>query len=231
MSFFIRHLLFLLLITKLYAVDVESYSTLLNYDKAQSNILAIVVGYQNWVVHNSGITIPKFSANDDAGKGEEHGVLFFIVAPTNYAGRLFFASCDKHSFSDAQITPSEKMFPKDVVLKFKLDDFPISLLEKSDCLEIINSPISTGHLAVQRYLPTTKEAVIYLEFLNRKIKNIKKEILELDNTMLKERYDVNSNVYNKAKAKKRTLVLQLQEKIVSLKDAEQQLQQLKSKAN
>lgn len=59
-----------------------------------TNVLAAVVGYQTSRTLPSGITIPLFSTEPATGNGCEQGVLFYVIAPTNIAGRFFWMHHD-----------------------------------------------------------------------------------------------------------------------------------------
>jgi hypothetical protein len=148
----------------------------INYDDAHpSNLVAVVIGYQNWVKHKSGVTIPVFSLEDGAGDGRETGVLFYVVAPTNYAGYIFFADCLKDGGSDAQTVPSETCFPKNVLLSFRLDSFPIKRILDSRCCLAPYDQLPTLRLAGQRYLSSEQEATIYLTQLKNQLDALEAE--------------------------------------------------------
>ena len=59
-----------------------------------TNVLAVVTGYQTERTLSSGITVPLFSITPEAGDGTENGILFYVVAPTNMAGRFFWMHHD-----------------------------------------------------------------------------------------------------------------------------------------
>lgn len=69
--------LILAVLTTLKAEEL-SFSSVINYDDAHpSNIVAVVIGYQNTVRHISGVTIPVFSREDGSGDGKEGGGAIF----------------------------------------------------------------------------------------------------------------------------------------------------------
>ena len=59
-------------------------------DYFDTNILAVAVGYQTQRTLPSGVTVPAFSLAEEAGNGNEKGVLFAVVAPTNLLGKFFW---------------------------------------------------------------------------------------------------------------------------------------------
>ena len=74
----------------------ESDSQIIGYDDScPSNLVAVVAGYQNTRRHESGVDIPVFSVDKGAGAGQETGILFYVVAPTNHAGHFFFVECPR----------------------------------------------------------------------------------------------------------------------------------------
>lgn len=232
--------LILAVLTTLKAEEL-SFSSVINYDDAHpSNIVAVVIGYQNTVRHISGVTIPVFSREDGSGNGKEGGVLFFILAPTNYAGYVFFADCLKDSFSDAQTVPSEKSFPKDELHSFRISGFPIQSLMQSHCYIGPNAQLATGHLVRQRYLSSEQEAMTFLVQLKKQrvvMENERKTCEEIaaeeekrfiaqgilwyknDNSETTRKYRENNG-------RKRALTLRIRETDVAIKDAETQLRRL-----
>lgn len=222
-----------------------SFSSSINYDDEHpSNIVAVVIGYQNFVKHKSGVTIPTFSIDDGAGDGKERGVLFYILAPTNYAGYVFFADCLKDSFSDAQTTPSEEYFPKNELLSFRLSDFPIHDLLRLHCYIGPNPPLSTGNFVKQRYLASEQEAEIYLTQMKTQVATLENEhkrcgkILEEEEKSFIKRSiygykNDNSETtrkYRETTIRKRKLTRKIREIELAIKDAEEQLGQLKARS-
>jgi len=153
-----------------------SFSTSINYDDAHpSNMVAVVIGYQNMVKHKTGVTVPVFSLEDGSGNGQERGVLFFVLAPTNYAGCIFYADCNKDNFSDAQTVPSEECFPRDELHSFRLSVFPIDRMLQSRCLIVPQGHLSTGHFIRHRYLSSEQEATDYLKELKTRFVSLESE--------------------------------------------------------
>jgi hypothetical protein len=234
----------LFFLTALVRADGLSFSSVINYDDAHpSNIVAVVIGYQNMVKHKTGVTVPVFSLEDGSGDGKERGVLFFVLAPTNYAGYIFLADCLKDSFSDAQTVPSEKLYPKDVLLSFRLSDFPIRWMLKSHCYIDPHDQLATGHLASQRYLSSEQEATIYLTQLKNQL-----DALEAEHEIYKKKTDEeeqalitkgilwykNDNreetkAYRECNTQRRAIGYQIGLVRTSFKDAESQLVQLQKR--
>lgn len=218
-----------------------SFSSVINYDDAHpSNIVAVVIGYQNMVKHKTGITIPVFSLEDGSGNGQERGVLFFVLAPTNYAGYIFYADCNKDSLSDAQTVPSEEVFPKDELHSFRLSDFPIEWMLKSHCYIDPRNQLSTGRLVRQRYLSSEQEATNYLVQLKAQLVSQKeerrlcKEIAAEEEKRLiaqgvhwyKNDNSETTRKYREYTGKAGRLGLRISEQNVAIKDAEEQLARL-----
>ncbi|MFA6776666.1 MAG: hypothetical protein WCR76_10420 [Sphaerochaetaceae bacterium] len=233
--------LILVVLTTLVKSEELSFSSIINYDDAQpSNIVAVVIGYQNTVRHKSGVTIPVFSREDGSGDGKERGVLFFILAPTNFAGYVFFADCLKDSFSDAQTVPSEKSFPKDELHSFRISDFPIQSLLQAHCYIGPNAQLATGHLARQRYLSSEQEAMTYLAQLRnqRVVMENERKLCEGIAAEEEKRFiaqgihwykNDNSETtlkYRENNGRKRTLTLRIRETDVAIEDAEKQVNRL-----
>jgi len=59
-----------------------------------SNVLAVVTGYQTERTLPSGISVPLFSVNPEAGNGTERGILFYVIAPSSMAGFFFWMHHD-----------------------------------------------------------------------------------------------------------------------------------------
>lgn len=221
--------------------DGLSFSSTINYDDANpSNIVAVVIGYQNMVKHKTGITIPVFSLEDGSGNGQERGVLFFVLAPTNYAGHTFYADCNKDSLSDSQTVPSEEVFPKDELHSFRLSDFPIEWMLKSHGYIGSHNQLSTGRLVRQRYLSSEQEATNYLVQLKTQLVSQKEERrLCKELAAEEEKHFIAQGIhwykndnsettrkYREYTGKAKRLSLRISEQNVAIKDAEEQLARL-----
>ncbi|MBP5320048.1 MAG: hypothetical protein J6334_03595 [Kiritimatiellae bacterium] len=55
-----------------------------------TNLLAVAVGYQTERILPCGVKVPYFSLDAEAGNGNERGVLFAVIAPTNLCGKFFW---------------------------------------------------------------------------------------------------------------------------------------------
>jgi len=81
-----------------------------------SNIVAAVVGYQTTRKLECGVEVPLFSTDKEAGNGDEKGVLFYVVAPTNLTGKFFWM--DFHS--TFEMAPSAIRYNKDKLYYFAI---------------------------------------------------------------------------------------------------------------
>jgi len=234
----------LVILTVSARADGLSFSSTINYDDAYpSNLVAVVIGYQNMVKHKTGVTIPAFSLEKGSGNGQERGVLFFVLAPTNYAGYIFYADCNKDSMSDAQTAPSEEVFPKDELHSFRLSDVPIQWLLDSHCCIDPHIQLSTGRLGRQRYLSTEQEATNYLVQLKAQLGSQKEERrLCKELAAEEEKHFIAQGVhwykndnsettrkYREYTGKAGRLSLRICEISVAIKDAEEQLTRLRTR--
>ena len=232
-----------LCLTALTALTVEelSFSSIINYDDAHpSNIVAVVIGYQNTVRHISGVSIPVFSLEDGAGDGREEGVLFFVLAPTNYAGYVFFADCLKDSFSDGQTVPSEELFPKDELHAFRVFDFPTQILTRAHCYIGPDALLATARLVRQKYLSSEQEATAFLAQLRKQRAAMENEHNVCEKIVAEEKkkfiaqgihWYKNDNheitrKYRENNRRKRALALKINETDLAIRDAETQLRRL-----
>lgn len=55
-----------------------------------TNLLAVAVGYQTERTLPCGVNVPQFSLDAESGNGNERGVLFAVIAPTNLCGKFFW---------------------------------------------------------------------------------------------------------------------------------------------
>ena len=171
------------------AGETTAVSQLIGYDDSSpSNLVVAVAGYQTVRRHESGIDVPVFSIDEGAGAGEETGILFYIVAPTNYAGRFFFVTCPRGlgPFEDQQ-APSEKMFPKNKLFYFRLDDGKIQeMLESKYCMDTRDS-FSTWHMPGTQYYWAVEDCEAYLTKSREMEERYKRELPALKEKFKKER--------------------------------------------
>ena len=234
----------LAILTVLAQADSLSFSSAINYDDAHpSNIVAVVIGYQNMVKHKTGVTVPEFSLENGSGNGQERGVLFFVLAPTNYAVYVFYADCNKDNMSDTQTAPSEEVFPKDELHSFRLSDVPIQRLLDSHCCIDPHTQLSTGRLGRQRYLSSEQEATNYLVQLETQLVSLKEERrLCKEIAAEEEKHFIAQGIhwykndnsettrkYREYTGKAGRLSLRISEKRVAIKDAEEQLTHLRKR--
>lgn len=171
------------------AGETNSVSQPIGYnDSNPSNLVVAVAGYQTVRRHESGIEIPVFSIDEGAGAGEETGILFYVVAPTNYAGRFFFVTCPRGlgPFENQQ-TPSEMMFPKNKLFYFRLDDGKTQkMLESKYCMDTRDS-FSTWHMPGTQYYWAAEDCEAYLTKVREKEERYKRELPALKEKFKKER--------------------------------------------
>lgn len=158
-------------------VEADDWSGILMYDNASpSNIVAAVVGYKETRRHPSGIDIPYFSVAGDAGKGKETGILFCIVAPTNYAGMLFHLTCPRTGdIWNDQPVPASFEYPTDELFQFKIGGHVQEILETTGRVPCF----TTWHLVGTPYFWRYEDAVAFADTNKLKLAENKKALPEL----------------------------------------------------
>lgn len=161
----------------------------LKYDDSEpSNLVVTVVGYQQVRRHASGIEIPVFSLDDNAGKGDETGILFYILAPTNYAGHFFWVECPRGygPFED-QRTPSQDLFRKDQLYSFSLANNNIVGMLASQSRLNPDDRLTTWHLGGFPYFWRYQDAFAFGETNKIKLAQCKAALPELKRKLLEEK--------------------------------------------
>lgn len=156
--------LFTVLLFWMPALPSNGSEALLYDDSNPSNLVVVVAGYQVSGKHPSGVEMSWFSLNPDAGAGDETGILFYILAPTNYAGRFFWVEVPRGygSFEDQQM-PSQKAYPKGQLFSFKFENDNIRhMLDTQSCL-VPNERLTTWHLGTSPYFTRLGDAVAFVE--------------------------------------------------------------------
>lgn len=169
-------------------------SAAIGYDNDHpSNVVAVVAGYQNMRKHESGLEVPFFSIEDGAGAGQETGILFCIIAPTNYAGRFFFVRCPRGlgPYEDQHI-PSENLFNKN-----KLYSFSFALREIQAVLESKSHfdpsiATTTTRLEDTEYFWSVADAAARLLDLHERLQKARHDLAGLKEEFKRERRQVSS---------------------------------------
>jgi len=145
-----------------------------------TNIVAAVAGYQTMWTLDTGIDIPLFAVNGDK-KGDETGVLFYVVAPTNYAGRFFWMHHDG-LIASGRLTALYKTntlyyFP---FHPFQRDESDNGVLHADDLYGLNRndkgSPCTLKPLG-WRYFASRSEAEIFLSGLRMEQANAEKAVI------------------------------------------------------
>lgn len=216
-------------------VTGETDSQIIGYDDSHpSNLVAVVVGYQNIRRHESGIDIPVFSVEEGAGAGRETGILFYIVAPTNHAGHFFFVECPRgYSRFEDQPTPSEILFPKDQLFSFRLSDaITRGILESKD-RTTTRGGFTTWHLTATQYHWSTKECESYLAEKRELEEKYKRELPALKERLNQEKQAADgrtpkTDAFKALAEDVRHRINALVYLPVEIKEAEEQLERLRN---
>jgi hypothetical protein len=176
-------LLFLFLILQ---VSVLRSDEITRLDLAgPSNLVMGVVGYKTVRILGPGIEIPLFSPTLEAGNGQESGILFCVVSPTNFAGRFFFLGRDKGC------DMSSKLYKPNELYTFEFSEDGVCGISTNELFDI--PPISQnghrliGHIGMFRYLTTPNEARLYICELEKLLKENEIAIIDAKEKVEKER--------------------------------------------
>lgn len=167
----------------------DSFSGLLHYDDSTpSNLVAVVAGYQNTRKHESGVEMSWFSLDPGSGAGKETGILFYILAPTNYAGHFFWVECPRGygPFED-QRTPSEDLFRKDQLYSFSLANNNIVGMLASQSHLNPDDRLTTWHLGGFPYFWRYQDAFAFGETNKIKLAQCKAALPDLKRKLLEEK--------------------------------------------
>ena len=146
-----------------------------------TNILAVAVGYQTQRTLPSGVTVPAFSLAEEAGNGNEKGVLFAVVAPTNLLGKFFWLA------HEGPIDNSGASFydhNPDGVYSFRFgkltDEDPYQLAQE----DLFSMPSPVRYLCTirpygRRFFLSKEEVSRRLAFFDKKIEACKRELEKL----------------------------------------------------
>ncbi|MDD2230781.1 MAG: hypothetical protein PHY48_15450 [Candidatus Cloacimonetes bacterium] len=170
-------------------ISFSETSPLLKYDDEDpTDLVASVAGYQQMQKHASGINVPVFSLEVDAKIGDVIGILFSIVAPTNYIGHIFWVECPtKYGCFENQSYPSDKLFPTNQLYSFSLSDSNILSMLESTSRMAPEDRMTTWHLPTHLYFYKLKDAIEYLENKKKKLEHDKSDLPDLKKKLAEER--------------------------------------------
>lgn len=150
-----------------------------------SNLVMGVVGYKTIRTLVSGVDIPLFSPTFEAGSGQENGILFCVVSPTNYAGKYFLLGRDK------SCDMSSSLYKPNVLYVFEFSEDGMCGIGTNELFAI--PPISQnghrmiGHIGAFRYLATQDEALLYIRELENLLRDTEKAIKDAKEKVEEER--------------------------------------------
>jgi hypothetical protein len=159
----------------------DNFSKVLRYDdSAPSNLVAVVAGYQSTRKHESGVEMSWFSLDPGAGSGKETGILFYILAPTNYAGHFFWVERPQGygPFEDQRM-PSGELFRKDRLYSFSLANNNIVGMLASQSHLNPDDRLTTWHLGSSPYFWRRQDAFAFCETNKIKLARCKDVLSEL----------------------------------------------------
>ncbi len=158
----------------------RSETNLFHHWLGDTNIVATVAGYQTMRTLANGIDIPIFTG-DGEKSGDEKGVLFYVVAPTNYAGLYFWMHHDG-LIASGRLTSLYKtntlyFFP---FYKFQRDECDNGVLHADNLYDLNRknkgSPCTLKPLG-WRYFTATNEAEIFLSELRKEQDSAEKAVI------------------------------------------------------
>ena len=209
----------------------DNFSKVLRYDdSALSNLVAVVAGYQSTRKHESGVEMSWFSLDPGAGSGKETGILFYILAPTNYAGHFFWVECPKgYGHFEDQRTPSEELFQKDRLYSFSLVNNNIAGMLASQSHLNPNDRLTTWHLGGFPYFWRNQDAFTFCETNKIKLARCKDELSELKRKLSEAKQRERST--GKKPDEHRTLVKAIGDIIGKIASLERNIQEAKRQIN
>lgn len=86
-------------------------------DFLKTNVIAGVVGYETERVVGNNLHVAMFSTTPEAGNGEEKGILFQVVAPSNHATKFFWMHHDGLMSSGK----SFELYPPNLLYSFRFN--------------------------------------------------------------------------------------------------------------
>ncbi len=141
-----------------------------------SNLVMGVVGYKTVRTLASGVEIPVFSPTLEAGNGQENGILFCVVSPTNFSGRYFYLGRDKGC------DMSSKLYKPNEFYAFEFSEDGIFGIGTNELFNIPpifqNGHRVIGHIGSFRYLTTPNEAKLYISELERLLRENEVAIID-----------------------------------------------------
>lgn len=149
-----------------------------------TNIVATVAGYQTMRTLANGIDVPMFTV-DGEKNGDEKGVLFYVVAPTNYAGLYFWMHHDG-LIASGYVTSLYKTnilyyFP---FHQFQIDEFDTGVLHADTLYDFSRrnkgSPCTLKPLGWRYFTSRSEAETTLVELLKEKIDAMKALILASD---------------------------------------------------